>query len=129
LDIGKRSVGRESDGHFVSPIANVVAARGARHDRLAVPMSGTEANGDARHSSDRLDDTNELRRPECPAINLEAWGEIGDPHGATFTVDQFCDDDRRISYVVRPELDLAVEHHIGKSLLLVAGKEATENRI
>src|SRR6185437_5205303 len=108
------SVGRESDGHVVSPITYVVAARGARHDRLAVPMSGTETNGDTRHSGDRLDDANDLRRPECSAKNMETRCEIGDSHGATFIVDQLCNDDRRISYIVRPKLDLAIEHHVGK---------------
>ena len=92
-------------------------------------MRGTEADGDARHATDRLNDAHELRRTKCAAIDLKAWREIGDAHRATILVDQFGRHDRSISNVFGTGVDLSVEHHIGEALVLIAGEQSAKNRI
>ena len=129
LDIRQRRIRRQPDRHLVTPVPDVVAAGRARNHRLTVAVGGAETNRDARHAADRLDDPHDLRRPKSAAKNLEARREIRDADGATFIIDQFGNDDRRVADVIRAGLDLAVEHHIGKTFFLVAGKQTAEYRV
>src|SRR5215475_857191 len=92
-------------------------------------MRGAKADSHARHSTDRLNDAHELRRPKCTAVNLETWREIRDTHRAAAAVDQFGRNNCSISHVFGTGLDLSLEHHIREALVFIAGEQPAENRI
>src|SRR6185503_2591989 len=70
IDVGKRRIGGEPD-RLAAGVADVIAAERALHARLPVAGRRAEADGDARQTSDRLDDAHELRRAEGTAEILE----------------------------------------------------------
>ena len=72
-------------------------------------MRGAEANGDARHAGDRLDDAHELRRSERAAIVVKARREIGDANRPAIAVDKLGHHDRRVAHVFRAGDDLIVD--------------------
>ena len=63
-------------------------------------MGRAEANSDAGHASDRLNDAHELRRAKCAAEILEPRRKIGDPYGATFVVEQLRHYDCGIAHII-----------------------------
>src|ERR1700741_3555263 len=92
-------------------------------------MRGAEADGNARHAADWLNDAHELRRAKGAALKLEAWREIRDTHPTGATVDQLGGNDCRIAHVFGPGFDLSVEHHIREALVFIPGEQAAEHRI
>jgi hypothetical protein len=77
-------------------------------------MRRAEADGDPRHTGDRLDDADELRRTESPAVDLESRCEVGDADSAAIAVDQLGDNGRGIADIVRTRLGLAFKNDIGE---------------
>ena len=107
----------------------MVAADGVLRERMAVVVRRAETDGDARQPGDRLDDPDELRRPEHAAELPEARREIGDADGAAVAVGQHGGDDRGVAQIFRLEIGHVVEHDVGESLLLVARQQAAEDRV
>ena len=125
----QRRVGGQPDDRAFAGIADVVAAKRALLQRLAVVAGRTHADGDARQAADRLDDAKNLRRTKHAAELTEARDEIGDLDLAALVIGQRRRDDRRIAHVFRLIFGHVVEHDVGKALLLLAGQQAAENRI
>ena len=92
-------------------------------------MGRAKSYRDPRQAGDRLDDADQLRRPEHPAELTKPRGEIRDPHGAAVAVGEHGRDNSRVAQVVRLAVDHLVEHHVGKTLFLVAGQQPAESRI
>ena len=107
----------------------MIAADGMMRERMAVMMRGTETDGNARQSGDRLDDPDELRRPENTAELPMARGKVGDADGAALLIGEHGGDDSSIAQIFRLKIDHSVEHDVGKSLLLVAREQAAKDRI
>src|SRR5258707_1061139 len=98
----------------------MIAADGMMHERMSVMMRGAETNGDARQPRHRLDDSDELRRPEHTAELAMARRKIGDADRAALLIGENGRDDGGIAQIFRPEVDHSVEHDIRESLFLVA---------
>ena len=93
-------------------------------------MRRAEADGDARQAGDRLDDPDQLRRPEHAAelpvsAGAKSVMRTAPPLRSVRTVD----DDRGVAQIFRLEIGHVVEHDVGKSLLLVAREQAAEDRV
>src|SRR5262249_13857283 len=107
----------------------MIAAGRARLHRFAITVCRAEANGNARHSLYRFNDTNELRWTKRAAVYLESRRKICDADRVAFVIGQLGHHDGGISYVVRSRLDLALEPHVRKSLVLVTGDQPAKHRI
>ncbi len=60
---------------------------------------------------------------------LEARRKIGDAYRAAIAVDELGHHDGGVAHVIRADLDLAVEHHVGEAFFLVTGQEPTEHGV
>ena len=129
LDERERGIGGQAHDRAAAPIADVVAADRMLVDRVAVVVRRAETDGDAGKPGDRLDHAEQLRRPERAVEIAEAGREVGDAHRAALAVGQHRLHDRGVAHVFRLEVDHAVEHHVGESLLLVARDQAAEHRV
>ena len=129
LDIGQRRIGGEPDDGALVDIANVVAADGMLGERVAIVVRRTETNGHAGQPGHRLDHPDELRRSKNAAELAIAGGKIGDADGAAVAVGQYGRDHRGIAQIFRLEIGHVVEDDIGKSLLVVARQQPTEDRV
>ena len=129
LDIGERPVGGEPDGKVLAVEGDVIAAERTLLNRPSIIGGWTHPDGDAGKAGERLDNADQLRRPEHAAELAEARREIGDPDRAVFLVGQDGGYDRRIALVVRREVGEVLQHDIGESLFLIARHKAREHRI
>src|ERR1700722_9757279 len=129
FDQRQRRVGGRTKDRGIVMVADMVAADGMALERLAIVVRRSHPDGDARQAGDRLDDAKQLGRAKHAAELLEARREIGDAHRIAVSVGQTRRYDRRIAQIFRAHLGEAVEHHVGESLLLVAGEQPGKQRI
>src|ERR1700724_1663015 len=96
---------------------------------MSVMMGGPEANGDSGQPCHRLDNAYELRRTKEAAKLLVPRREVSNADRAALLVGQNGRDDRGVAQILRLEVDHAVEHDVGKSLLFIACNKPAEDRI
>src|SRR5262245_5698395 len=106
--------------------SDVIAADRMVSKRMSVVMGRAEADGDPRQTRNRLDDADNLRRPEHAAELAKTWREIGNADGGALAVGQNRYDDRRVAPIFRAEVRRLVEDDVGKTFLLVSRQETAE---
>ena len=129
LDIGQRRIGGEPDDGALMDVADVVAADGMLGEGMPIIVRGAKANGDAGQAGHRFDHPDELRRPKHAAELPVTGREIGDADGAAVAVGQNGRYHRGIAQILRLEIGHVVEDDVGKSLLVVAREQTTEDRV
>src|SRR5258708_20214236 len=107
----------------------MIAAYRTVGELVAVIMRRTETNGDPRQPCHWLDHSDELRRPKHAAELAKTRGKVGDADGAALPIGENRRYDRRITKVLRLEIDYLVDTDIRKSFFFVAGKEPPEDLV
>src|SRR5205085_3669920 len=110
-------------------VADMVAADSMMREGVTIIVRWTKPDRDPRQSGYRLDYPDELRRTKNPAELAVTGREIGDPDGATLLIGENGLHHGGVAQIFRLKIRHLVENDVGEPLLVIAGNEATENRI
>ena len=129
VDHRQRRVGGQTDRGAVAGIADVIAAERTMRNWLAVIVGRPHPHGDPRQAGQRLDDAEQLRRPEHAAELAKARREIGDLDLAAVPVGEHGGDDRAVADIFGMIIHHVFEHDVGEAFLLPSRHQPAEDRI